>query len=123
MNIISVSNDRIIIDGIVPIDKEPPIVNGKTLSADPLIRICHAEKKRIIKEYGACVVYNVIRPLSNGGDNKTIISFYYSNTGTQEVDSKHGDEISRRANHWLGEMSQTCAEQIEAYLLDLYDQH
>ncbi len=120
MRIVQATESEIIIDGIVPIDENPPMKkNGKPDSPDPLIRICHRAKKELLEKNGACVAYSVSRPGTHGDKNMTKITFFFSNTGEAEVSSKNTEILRKTELRYCQMMSVLCAEQIAKYLDDL----
>ena len=122
INFVQVSDKELVIHGVVPIDEEAPIrADGKILSPDPLIRLCHETKKEILKEFGACVTYCVIRPQTNGDPCITKIKFFFSNTGKYEPSrTADREKISKTENFFCQIMSDRCAHKIVKYFDDKY---
>lgn len=123
MKIIEATSEKIVINGIVPIDTVAPRkASGKLDSPDPLIRICHEVKKTVMLDFGACVAYAVFRPGTSGEKENTSIYFYFSNTGKAKVNMKDpkGEKILIETEEkFRAIMSARCADKISEYLKTL----
>lgn len=116
MRITYASSEKLIIDGVVPIDQVPPLKkNGKPDSPDPLIRICHQAKKTLQKTMGVTVAYYIRRPTTAGNSQITEVIFIFSNTGDGYVSTKYGD-LEKVIDKYCGIMSAMCADMITEYL-------
>ena len=121
MRIIQATANEIIIEGVVPIDKVPPLKkSGKPASPDPIIRICHGAKKELLEEPGVCIAYNVTRPTTNSDDQVTKIRFWFSSTGKIKLPTINDiKKLEAEEAKYCQMMSVLCAERIEAYLSDI----
>ena len=112
---------KIVIDGVVPIDKNPPVKkNGKPYDKDPIIRICHKAKNYYLAKYEICVCYFVNRPTSHGSEQITEVRFELSNTdkrGHKKWATE--EEYIKASEEWCQKMAERCLSEIEKYLKTL----
>lgn len=123
MHISFTSCEKLVINGVVPIDAvAPKKKDGRDDSPDPIIRICHKAKKELQKEHDACVAYAVSRQTTAGDPPETCVKFFFSNTNSKgETKIPKGDKkaLEKAETLFCGLMSAKCAEKIQAYLDDL----
>ncbi len=112
---------KILIDGVVPIDKDPPVrKNGKPYDKDPIIRICHKAKNHFMNKFDVCVCYLVDRPRTHGSEQVTTIHFELSNTdkkGRKKWSTE--EDFINAANEWCPKMAEYCLAEIKKYLKTL----